>query len=75
MLERVGPGGFLGEMVLIDDLPRGATGRATTDVRVVPIDEAEFVRLIEVTPRFALEVMRVMAKRLRHMLARAGSSD
>ena len=34
VLERVGPGGFFGEMVLIDDLPRGATGRAATAVRM-----------------------------------------
>lgn len=71
VLERVGPGGFFGEMALIDHAPRSATVRAATDVRVVPIDEARFVRLVQDTPGFALAVMRGLAKRLREMDALA----
>ena len=66
--ERVGPGGFFGEMVLIDGGPRAASATAVTAVRVVPIDEKEFLRLIPLTPGFALRVMRGMAQRLRTTL-------
>jgi CRP/FNR family cyclic AMP-dependent transcriptional regulator len=63
----VGPGGILGEMALIDRQPRSATAVATIDSVLVPVDEAHFLRLIQQTPNFALQVMRVMADRLRKM--------
>lgn len=66
----VGPGGILGEMALIDRQPRSATAVATIDSVLVPVDEAHFLRLIQQTPNFALQVMRVMADRLRKMDAR-----
>src|SRR5262245_30806863 len=74
VLERAGPGDFFGEMALVDDLPRSATVRAATNVRLVPITEREFLRLVELTPGFALQVMRAMARRLRRMLTRAPQS-
>jgi len=67
VIETIGPGGILGEMALIDRNPRSASALAKTDCQLVPIDEARFTYLIQQTPYFALEVMRVMARRLRHM--------
>lgn len=66
LLETVGPGGLLGEMALIDDLSRSATATAKTEVKLVRIDKNRFVFMVEETPMFALEVMRIMADRLRH---------
>jgi CRP/FNR family transcriptional regulator, cyclic AMP receptor protein len=63
----VGPGGILGEMALIDRQPRSATAVATIDSVLVPVDEAHFLRLVQQTPNFAIQVMRVMADRLRKM--------
>jgi CRP/FNR family transcriptional regulator, cyclic AMP receptor protein len=63
----VGPSGILGEMALIDRKPRSATAVATIDSVLVPVDEAHFLRLVQQTPNFALQVMRVMADRLRKM--------
>ena len=63
----VGPGGILGEMALIDRRPRSARAVATADSVLVPVDEAHFLRLVQQTPNFAIQVMRVMADRLRKM--------
>ena len=65
LLETVNPGGILGEMALIDDKPRSATVIARTDCVLAPISRQHFVTLIQRTPLFALQVMRVMAERLR----------
>jgi CRP/FNR family cyclic AMP-dependent transcriptional regulator len=53
---------IFGEMALIDHSPRSATAVAAT---VVPVGEKQFLFLVSRTPHFALNVMRVLAKRLR----------
>ena len=63
--ETVGRNGIFGEMALIDDSPRSATVVALTDVTVAPIQEQQFLFMVEHTPFFALRVMRVLANRLR----------
>jgi len=65
VLEDVGPGGILGEMALIDPAPRTATATATTPARVVAVDEKHFTYLVQEHPTFAMQVLRVMAARLR----------
>jgi len=66
-VETVGPGGSLGEMAMIDDAVRSATAVAETDSKLVAIDAKRFSFLIQQTPRFALQIMRVIADRLRRM--------
>ena len=56
---------IFGEMALIDDAPRSATAVAKTDVELVPISEKQFLFLVSQTSYFALNVMRVLARRLR----------
>ncbi len=65
VVEAVGPGGILGELALIDAGPRSATATATTAARVVPVDAERFTYLVNEHPTFALQVMTVMAERLR----------
>ena len=67
LVETLGPGGILGEMALIDHKPRSATAIARTDCQLVPVSEGRFQFLVQQTPYFSLEVMRVLAHRLRHM--------
>jgi CRP-like cAMP-binding protein len=67
LLEVVGPGGIFGEMVLVDHKSRSATAIAKTPARVVPISQARFLYLVQNTPFFAIEVMAIMADRLRRM--------
>jgi len=56
---------IFGEMALIDSAPRSATAIACSDAKLVPVSEKQFLFLISNTPYFALNVMRVMARRLR----------
>ena len=74
VVETLGPGGILGEMALIDRNPRSATAVAKTDCQLVPINEGRFQFLVQQTPYFAIEVMRVLANRLRHMDAETSGS-
>ena len=67
ILETIGPGGIVGEIALIDDQPRMATAIAHTDCLLTPVSRAHFLTLVQRNPRFALQVMRVMADRLRRV--------
>jgi CRP-like cAMP-binding protein len=58
-------GGLLGELSLLDNKPHSSTCVAKTDVKLAPIDQQRFLFMIQETPFFAIEVMRVMADRLR----------
>jgi len=69
VIDTVKAGDIIGEMALIDTSPRSATAIPKTDCKVVPISRRHFTFLIQHTPNFALEVMRVMADRLRRMNA------
>jgi CRP-like cAMP-binding protein len=65
VLQTVGPRDIFGELALIDDSPRSATAVAKTDCRLAGIDRDRFLVLVERNPDFALEVMQIMAERLR----------
>jgi CRP/FNR family cyclic AMP-dependent transcriptional regulator len=65
LLDTIEANEIFGEMALIDDKPRSATAIAVTDVALVPISQLQFLLLVSRKPAFALEVMRVLALRLR----------
>jgi CRP-like cAMP-binding protein len=65
LLGTLGDHDIFGEMALIDTAPRSATAVAKTDARIVPIGEKQFVFLVSRTPHFALNVMRILVRRLR----------
>ena len=52
---------------MIDGGARSASAVARTDSRVVRLDEKRFQFLVQQTPNFAVQVMRIMAARLRRM--------
>ena len=66
-VDHLGAGGVLGEMALLDSAPRTATAVAKTACRLAPINEKRFRFLVQQTPNFALQLMRVIAERLRRM--------
>ena len=66
-LEKVVKGGVFGEMALIDAAPRSATATALTACTLAPVTAQRFKALVKESPDFALEIMRVMAARLRSM--------
>ncbi len=72
-VEIAGPGSIFGEMALIDNAPRSATVVARTHCRLVTVDQGEFLYMVSEGPFFALEVMKVIADRLRKMDARIRS--
>lgn len=61
-------GQIFGEMAVIDHSPRSATATAETDCVVVPINERRFLFLVQQTPFFGLQMLRLLAERLRAKL-------
>lgn len=64
-LARLGPGGFFGEMSLLDGQPRSATVRATTDVRCALLPRWALESLIRANPLIAMQMLAVLSIRLR----------
>jgi len=74
--EDVAAGGIVGEMGLVEKhLPRSATVYALQKTELVEIDEDHFARLVERQPSFAITVMRILSRRLRHMDRRYRADD
>lgn len=67
MVETVEAGGIFGEMALVENRPRVATAVVKADARIVRIDERRFLFLVQQNPFFSLQVMGVIAERLRRM--------
>jgi CRP-like cAMP-binding protein len=74
-VETLEAGDILGEMALLDNEARSATAVAATDCQLVVIDNDKFLYLVRETPFFALEVMQIMAARLRRMNREKESSS
>lgn len=60
-------GEVFGEMAMIDKKPRSASAVALTDCKLVVINERRFNFLLQQTPLFVTQIMKVMADRLRYM--------
>jgi CRP-like cAMP-binding protein len=67
VLETVGQGGIFGELALVDPAPRSATAVAGPDCTLVLLNATTFKDLVRRVPGLALEVMKVMARRLRRV--------
>ena len=65
VLETVQAGGMFGEMALIDNMPRSAAAVARTGCKLARVDQERFMYLIQNTPTFAIQIMRIMSDRLR----------
>jgi CRP/FNR family transcriptional regulator, cyclic AMP receptor protein len=64
-LGTAGPGNVLGEMALLDDLPRSATVTAITDVTALLLPVWEFRTTLRNHPDIALRLLSVLSHRLR----------
>jgi CRP/FNR family transcriptional regulator, cyclic AMP receptor protein len=67
VLENVRAGGIVGEMALIDDMPRSAAAIAAEPTEAIGIDRAMFLSLIRDDAEFALHVMQLLTARIRRM--------
>ncbi|MFA7291954.1 MAG: cyclic nucleotide-binding domain-containing protein [Rhodocyclaceae bacterium] len=65
LAETLKSGNIVGELGIVSPGPRSATVVAKTDCEFVAIDAKRFQYLVQQTPFFATQVMRVMAERLR----------
>jgi len=61
----LGPGGFFGEMSLLDRAPRAATVTAQTDLTLLVADAQSFSSLVDEAPSVGMRMMRTMSERLR----------
>ncbi len=65
-----GPGSVLGEMALLDELPRSATVAAIDDVTALILPVWEFRTFLRSQPDVALKLLGVLSRRLRKAEAR-----
>lgn len=65
LLELVEPDGVFGEMGLVNGKPRSATATAKTDCTIVVLNQGDFYFLVQHAPFFAIQVMQVLAERVR----------
>ena len=61
------PGDFFGEMSLLDGEPRSATIVASTDLRLLIVDRAQFWRLLEETPDLIRRILTILSRRVRRL--------
>ena len=65
VLATLGPGEIFGEMALLDNSPRSASAVAKSDCKIVRVGQARFLQMVTGTPFFAIQVMQVLAERVR----------
>jgi CRP/FNR family cyclic AMP-dependent transcriptional regulator len=69
-LQTLEAGAIFGEMALLDPAPRSARAVAGPDCEIVAVDEYTFLQLVQRVPGFALELLRLVVRRLRRELER-----
>lgn len=67
IVEYVGPGGFFGEMALLDKAPRAATVTARADCTLLPIGRDDFLDLVKTKPDFSAALLKSIAVRMQHL--------
>jgi len=64
-LAKIGPGGFFGELSLLDSGPRTATVRALEDCELLELNRAQFMQFLLAKPDAALDMLSLLATRQR----------
>jgi CRP-like cAMP-binding protein len=64
-VDTLGPGGFFGEMALLDGGPRVATVTALTDLRLLVLSRQEFASLLATVPSVCRRMLAAIGARLR----------
>jgi CRP/FNR family transcriptional regulator, cyclic AMP receptor protein len=62
-----GAGEFIGEIALLEEVPRTATVKAKTPLRVFVLTNADFQYLLDQSPGVERKVLRALAKRVADM--------
>jgi CRP/FNR family transcriptional regulator, cyclic AMP receptor protein len=72
-LARLGPGDVVGELSLIDGMPRSATVTASSDMEVLEIDGHDLQKLLRKAPPVVHKLLESLSHRLRETNALATS--
>ena len=70
----IGPGGVVGELAVLDPMPRSATVLATTDCLLFRLDKAAFDEVLAERPEVARGVIRELVGRLREARESPGTA-
>jgi CRP-like cAMP-binding protein len=65
VINRPGPGSFVGEIALVQEGPRTATVRTIETTTVLEIDRGDFVNLLQTSASMAVRIMLLITPRLR----------
>lgn len=74
-LAEFGPGGFFGEMSLLDNSPRSATVQACEDTELAVVDQPSLTKTLQSQPSWLSALLRVLTVRLRETTARKSHED
>ncbi len=64
-LARIGAGSVLGEMSLLDNMPRSATGTATKTSKAMIVNELIFNAVLQKVPPWLTSIVRIITSRIR----------
>jgi CRP-like cAMP-binding protein len=67
----IGPGGYFGELSLLDRKPRSATVESETEMTLLVLDQRRFNGLLDAMPALAHKLLVAMAQRIRDADAKA----
>ena len=65
MLDSISPGGYFGEMAIIDEQPRSASARCAEESVLLVLHKEDFHMAVQDYPEIAFEVMKEFIRRLR----------
>lgn len=68
-VEMVGPGGFFGEMALIERTKRMASATAASDCSLLAINHNAFINLVKDNPEFGVAILSAIGERVRLMIS------
>lgn len=75
IFNEIGPGGFFGEMSLLDGAPRMASVKALADTECLVLSRWDFLAELRTTPEIAVAMLPILTQRVRDLDARLGERD
>lgn len=67
LVDSMGTGDLFGEIAILEQTVRSSTVRARTPLKAITLDRSTFLRRVQEDPALALNVLRVMAGRVRRL--------
>ena len=74
-LDRIGAGGYFGEMALFEDVVRSATIRTEEESNLLVLHKQEFTEIVRECPQIALHICKELSGRIRNLHERVKSHE